>query len=81
MWGSTGIKFWASYFCSLNVNDLPNCLDQAELLMFADDTNVSTSAASVEKLIQLNSELDNTSRWFLLFICSSRLTISLTTFV
>ena len=36
---------------------LSNCLDQAEPSMFADDTNVSTSAESVEKLeTQLNLE-------------------------
>ena len=34
----------------LYVNDLPTCLDQAEPSMFADHTNVSTSAESVEKL-------------------------------
>ena len=43
----------------LYVNDLPNCIDQAEPSMFADDTNISTSAGSVEKLeTQLNIELD-----------------------
>ena len=48
----------------LYVNDLPNCLDQAEPSMFADDTNISTSAGSVEKLeTQLNIELDKIYRW------------------
>ena len=42
----------------LYVNDLPNCLDQAEPSLFADDTNISTSAGSVQKLeTQLNIEL------------------------
>ena len=48
----------------LYVNDLPNCIDQAETSMFADDTNISTSAGSVEKLeTQLNIELDKIYRW------------------
>ena len=48
----------------LYVNDLPNCLDQAEPSMFADDTNISTSTESVEKLeTQLNIELDKIYRW------------------
>ena len=57
----------------LYVNDLPNCLDQAEPSMFADDTNVSTSAESVEKLeTQLNFELDNIYRW----LVANRLTLN-----
>ena len=43
----------------LYVNDLPNCINQAEPSMIADDTNISTLAGSVEKLeTQLNIELD-----------------------
>ena len=45
----------------LYVNDLSNCLDQAEPSMFEDDTNVSTSAESVAT--HLNLELDNIYRW------------------
>ena len=57
----------------LYVNDLPNCLDQAEPSMFADDTNVSTSAESVVKLEkQLNFELDNIYRW----LVATRLTLN-----
>ena len=57
----------------LYVNDLPNCLDQAEPSMFADDTNVSTSAESVENLeTQLNFELDNIYRW----LVANRLTLN-----
>ena len=41
--------------------------------MFADDTNVSTSAESVEKLeTQLNLELDNIYRW----LVANRLTLN-----
>ena len=57
----------------LYVNDLPNCLDQAEPSMFADDTNISTSAGSVEKLeTQLNIELDKIYRW----LVANRLTLN-----
>ena len=57
----------------LYVNDLPNCIDQAEPSMFADDTNISTSAGSVEKLeTQLNIELDKIYRW----LVANRLTLN-----
>ena len=57
----------------LCVNDLPNCLDQAEPSMFADDTNLSTSAGSVDKLeTQLNIELDKIYRW----LVANRLTLN-----
>ena len=57
----------------LYVNDLPNCIDQAEPSMFADDTNLSTSAGSVEKLeTQLNIELDKIYRW----LVANRLTLN-----
>ena len=73
MWGSTGIKFRASPIFLLYVNDLPNCLDLAEPSMFADDTNISTSAGSVEKLeTQLNIELDKIYRW----LVANRLTLN-----
>ena len=44
----------------LYVNDLPNCLDQAKPSMFADDTNISASAESVDELEgKLNTDLSN----------------------
>ena len=57
----------------LYVNDLPNCIDQTEPSMFADDTNISTSAGSVEKLeTQLNIDLDKIYRW----LVANRLTLN-----
>jgi hypothetical protein len=48
----------------LYVNDLPNCLDQAKPSMFADDTNISASAESADKLEEkLNSDLGNIYKW------------------
>jgi hypothetical protein len=42
---------------SLYINDLPNCLEQTEASMFADDTNISSignSPADIE--VKLNNE-------------------------
>ena len=48
----------------LYVNDLPNCLDQAKPSMFADDTNISASAESVNELEEkLNTDLSNIYQW------------------
>jgi retron-type reverse transcriptase len=42
------------------INDLPNCLQHSKPSMFADDTNVSIPAESLEELeVHLNSDLDN----------------------
>ena len=57
----------------LYVNDLPNCLDQAEFSVFTDDINVSTATESVEKLeTLLNFKLDNIYRW----LVANRLTLN-----
>ena len=46
------------------VNDLPNCLQHSKPSMFADDTNVSIPADSLEELeVHLNSDLDNIHQW------------------
>ena len=46
------------------INDLPNCLNRASSIMFADDTNVSIPANSVMELEPLiNSELKNLHQW------------------
>ena len=48
----------------LYVNDLPNYLDQAKPSMFADDTNISASAESVDELEEkLNTDLINIYQW------------------
>ena len=42
------------------INGLPNCLDHSEPSMFADDTNITMSADSVDYLeSKLNSDLGN----------------------
>jgi hypothetical protein len=46
------------------INDLPNCLQHSKPSMFADDTNVSIPAESLEELeVHLNSDLDNIHQW------------------
>jgi retron-type reverse transcriptase len=49
---------------SLYINDLPNCLEQTEASMFADDTNISSignSPADIE--VKLNNDLCNVNNW------------------
>ncbi|CAB4014601.1 Hypothetical predicted protein [Paramuricea clavata] len=51
---------------SLYINDLPNCLEQTEASMFADDTNISSignSPADIE--VKLNNDLYNVNNWLI----------------
>ena len=51
------------------INDLPNCLNVGSLRMYADDTNVTFSAAIVADLeTQINSELEHIDLWLRLII-------------
>ena len=48
----------------LYVNDLPSHTQNAETVLFADDTTLSTSRSDYSELVQLtNNELDNVSKW------------------
>ena len=48
------------------INDLPNCLHHATPRMFADDTNVSFAADSLEELQSvINSELERLKSWLI----------------
>ena len=48
------------------INDLPNCLNSSTPRMFADDTNISYSADSLEQLQNvMNSELKNLNDWLI----------------
>ena len=59
----------------LYVNDLPNCLAHSKPSLFADDTNISTSAECMEDLEKrLNSDLENIYQW----LVSNKLTLNLT---
>ena len=49
---------------SIYINDLPNCLNVGTPRMYADDTNVTFSAATIPDLeSQINSDLKYTDRW------------------
>jgi hypothetical protein len=48
------------------INDLPNCLEQTEASMSADDTNISSignSPADIE--VKLNNDLYNVNNWLI----------------
>ena len=46
------------------INDLPNCLNVGSPRMYADDTNVTFSAATIPDLeYQINSDLKYIDRW------------------
>ena len=46
------------------INDLPNCLNVGSPRMYADDTNVTFSAATIPDLeSQINSDLKYIDRW------------------
>ena len=48
----------------LYINDLLNCVKQTQVSMFADDTNLSTSASSsVEIENRINNDLHNAIAW------------------
>ena len=49
---------------SIYINDLPNCLNVGSPRMYADDTNVTFSAAIVADLeTQINSDLEHIDLW------------------
>ena len=49
----------------LYLNDLPNCLDSAVPTLFADDTNLTISGATVSQIQdKLETELNKVHMWF-----------------
>ena len=62
--GSTREQFGSATVLDIYINDLPNCLNYAMPRMFADDTNISYVADSVNELQHvLNSELKSLHNW------------------
>lgn len=48
------------------INDLPHCVQHSKPRMYADDTNITTSGKSLNKLIQsTNKDLSNIKQWLL----------------
>ena len=57
----------------MHVNDLPNCLTASTASMFADDTNLTTSGASINDVqSNLNKDMENEHQWLL----SNKLTLN-----
>lgn len=57
------------------INDLPYCLNYSKARMFADDTNISTSAETLDELQSLvNKDLDCINSWLL----ANKLTLNMT---
>ena len=53
----------------MHLNDLPNCLNVGSPRMYADDTNVTFSAATIPDLeSQINSDLKYIDRWLKAFL-------------
>ena len=50
----------------LYINELPNCLDKPVPVMYADDTNITTSGETIKELEDmLNCELNKVHNWLL----------------
>lgn len=53
-------------FFLIYINDLPNCLESAEPIMFADDTKLFLSDKNLNNLIiRANKDLDNINKWMI----------------
>jgi hypothetical protein len=50
----------------LYINDLPNCLEETQASMFADDTNLSCQGkSSTEIENKINTDLENVHKWLI----------------
>ena len=50
----------------LYINDLPNCLEETQAFMFADDTNLFCQGkSSTEIENKINTDLDNLHKWLI----------------
>ena len=62
MRSSTGINFWTSVVHNIYINDLPECCKHTAIILFADDTNISSIGCNRN---QLESDLKEISCWLL----------------
>ena len=64
---TSGIKSWSITFSViLYINDLPNCLEETQASMFADDTNLFCHGkSSTEIESKINTDLDNVHKWLI----------------
>ena len=55
--------------CSMQVSDLPDCIEEGELSLFADDTNVYCIGNNVEEVVDmLNKVMAQVYDWCLQYI-------------
>jgi hypothetical protein len=48
------------------VNDLPNCVENSNIRMFADDTTLTASGKSIQQIeSKINCDLINIKEWLL----------------
>ncbi|CAB3994308.1 Hypothetical predicted protein [Paramuricea clavata] len=51
-------------FDTFHINDLPNCLEETQASMFADDTSISSSGTSLLEIEnKINNDLHNVNIW------------------
>ena len=62
--GSLKDPYWAPYCFLLYIDDLPDCLEKSTPCLYADDTQIFSSAKDCEELnANLNHDLHNVSQW------------------
>ena len=53
-------------FFLIYINDLPECLNQTQTRLFADDTNITAAGETINELeTAVNSDLENLWKWLL----------------
>ena len=74
MWDTSRINSWPTPFL-IYINDLPNCLDESVPSIFADDTNISVNATTVDQIsVKLNTEIKKIHAW----LTANKLTLNTT---
>ena len=59
----------------INVNDLPNCVENSNIRMFGDDTTLTASGKSIQQIeSKINCDLINIKEWLL----ANKLSLNLT---
>ena len=60
LWSSTGINTFGPMLCIIYINDLPECCNNTDIILFADDTNISSIGCNRS---QIESDLKKISCW------------------
>ena len=68
------VQFWDLYFFLIYINDFQNCLENSNLIMYADDTNVFIKEKNINTLYaRAQNELINISKW----LSANKLTLNI----